>query len=393
MPDNTEYAFSVDLSDSPESDPLFPVRKDGKWGYINQLGNVVIAPKFLQAGRFIDGMARVALFPSGSAISEVTSPDPKATFFNRFNRFDKSLGSKRNIKYLFIDKSGSVVLNPNFDFVDQFYNGLARISNGDEFTGKWGFIDKEGNVVIEPNFQKAMPFSEGLAEVKINFKSGFIDKTGNVVIEPKFIESYAFSDGLALVCLGIMFDRRFGYIDRTGKMVIKPVYSEALSFSEGLAPVTPWGFYEGVWGYIDKSGNLVIKPKYDRAYPFSEGLAFVNRYPNWKIPNIFLRSMTEPSKQALINKKGEVITDFVFSRTGNFSDGLCRVSLDSRPKDFRDDAYKQGKTGYLDKSGSLKIPYQFNDAHDFYNGLAYVKIGDQWGYINKNGSFVYRPTK
>lgn len=393
MPDNREYAFNVESSESSESDPLFPVRSDGKWGYINQNGQIVIQPKFMHAGAFIDGIARVSLIPSGSAISEITSPDPKATFFNRFDRYNKTLGSKRNIKHVFIDKSGSVVLNPGFDFVDQFYDGLARVCNGDEFTGKWGFIDKKGNVVIEPDFQKAERFSEGLAEVKINFKSGFIDKSGNVVIEPKFIESFAFSDGLALVCLGILFDRRFGYIDRTGNMVIKPVYSEALSFSESLAPVTPWGFYEGVWGYINKSGNLVIEPKYDRAYPFSEGLAFVNRYPKWKIPNIYLRSMTEPSKQALINNKGELITDFIFYRVSRFSEGLCRVSMEALPKDCREITFKPGKFGFIDKSGFLKIHYKFDDAHDFHNGLAYVKIGDQWGYVNKNGSFVYQPTK
>ncbi|EAK1349894.1 WG repeat-containing protein, partial [Campylobacter coli] len=52
--------------------------------------------------------------------------------------------------------------------------------------GKWGFIDKSGKIVIEPKFDGVGNFSEGLAGVELNGKWGFIDKSGKIVIEPKF---------------------------------------------------------------------------------------------------------------------------------------------------------------------------------------------------------------
>ena len=65
-------------------------------------------------------------------------------------------------KYGFIDKSGKVVIEPQFDDADLFSEGLVLV----EKDGKWGFIDKSGKVVIEPQFDDAEPFSEGLAKVR-----------------------------------------------------------------------------------------------------------------------------------------------------------------------------------------------------------------------------------
>ena len=49
---------------------------------------------------------------------------------------------------------------------------------------KYGFIDKNGKVVIEPQFDNVSAFSEGLAKVEKDGKWGFIHKSGKVVIEP-----------------------------------------------------------------------------------------------------------------------------------------------------------------------------------------------------------------
>ena len=65
-------------------------------------------------------------------------------------------------KYGFIDKSGKVVIEPQFDNAEPFSEGLACV----EKDGKWGFIDKSGKMVIEPQFDGASDFSEGLAKVK-----------------------------------------------------------------------------------------------------------------------------------------------------------------------------------------------------------------------------------
>jgi len=71
-----------------------------------------------------------------------------------------------------------------------FHDGLARVSIGDDKTGKWGFIDKQGKFVINPQFDYISKFSDGLAGVRVGDdktgKWGFIDKQGKFVINPQF---------------------------------------------------------------------------------------------------------------------------------------------------------------------------------------------------------------
>jgi len=50
--------------------------------------------------------------------------------------------------------------------------------------GKNGYIDKTGKILIKPQFDYAWPFFEGLAVVKIGDRLGYIDKTGEFIWEP-----------------------------------------------------------------------------------------------------------------------------------------------------------------------------------------------------------------
>ncbi len=104
----------------------------------------------------------------------------------------------------FVDKEGKYVINPQFDsqYLDSlmltavfwgfkelgrasFSNGLARIRIGDSF----GYIDKTGKIVINPQFANALPFYGELAWV--TFGSGsdeemaWIDKEGKTVWREK----------------------------------------------------------------------------------------------------------------------------------------------------------------------------------------------------------------
>lgn len=49
--------------------------------------------------------------------------------------------------------------------------------------GKWGYIDKTRKIVIKPQFDDVESFSEGLARVEIGYKKGYIDKTRKYVWE------------------------------------------------------------------------------------------------------------------------------------------------------------------------------------------------------------------
>ncbi len=292
---------------------LAAVKVGDKWGFIDESGKMVIEPQFDRYGYgFNEGLACVGLIKG-----QLEKPEPESFIISE-GKID-TIWNNHIIKYGFIDKTGKIVIDAQFDGDSRFKEGLASVRIGDkkgfidktgkmvfehqnytfgfseglacvwekvdESNRKYGYINKAGEVVIEPQFDLAQDFTEGLACVRIGDKEGFIDKTGKIVIEPQYKRAFNFVDGLAAVEV----DGKYGYINKAGEMVIEPKYDFTREFSEGLAKVE----IEGKDGFIDKTGKIVIEAKYDGADDFSGGVA-----PVWV-----------DKKMGFINKTGEMVVE------------------------------------------------------------------------------------
>lgn len=136
-------------------------------------GKIVIVPKYYNAYRFTEGIARVEPF-------EVIL--------------------SKAIRVQFIDKSGKLLPNSQiYSYAAPFSEGLALVVVAGE--RKYSYIDTTGKRVIEQN-QVDSPFKEGLAAVGNGHESGYIDKTGQTVIPLQFESNQSFNEGLAPVKVG-----------------------------------------------------------------------------------------------------------------------------------------------------------------------------------------------
>ncbi|MCM3873100.1 MAG: WG repeat-containing protein [Pyrinomonadaceae bacterium] len=332
--------LSVTAQNRPsESNALFPIEQNSRWGYIDSLGKIVIEPRFEAAGEFSHGLAPVEI----------------------------------DAKWGFINETGELVVKAQYSGAHEFSEGLARVQvGGDKYGmyGKWGFIDETGRMVIEPRYGELngvgdgdSDFHEGLAMFEIDRKKGFIDKAGSVVIAPRFEYAYHFSEGLASVCEGL---DKWGYIDQTGQWAILPKLDWGSLFSEGLAPVT----LNGVCGYVDRTGDLKLKPKFKEGEDCATVWgSFDGGLSRWKVGD----------KYGYIDRSGQFVIKPEFDLTFNFSEGMAFV-------------VKDGKYGFINQAGVMAIEPQFYDAKDFHNGLARVSYSarESWGYVNKAGEFVWK---
>jgi hypothetical protein len=82
---------------------------------------------------------------------------------------------------------------------------------------------------------------------------------------------------------------------------------------------------------------------------------------------------------ALIDRTGKV----VYSVAASHADDRI-----SSMKEGRACLSKDGKRGYLDESGKVVIPCQYEMALDFSEGRAAVKQGGKWGFIDREGRAV-----
>jgi hypothetical protein len=119
------------------------------FGFLNTLGVEVIAPTFLGARSFSEGLAAVNT-PTG--FERVTN---ELTHFTDWN-----------LVWGFIDTTGRLIVDYQFDEVRDFREGLAAVAiRNEEGELVWGFIDTAGNIAVTPQFTWVNDFHEGYAVV------------------------------------------------------------------------------------------------------------------------------------------------------------------------------------------------------------------------------------
>lgn len=207
---------------------LAAVKINGKYGFIDQTGKMVIAPTYDGGGFFHNGVAVVELNKQGLVIDRNNKRVLDKTFSNLSAFSDGMARFEDNLQVGFIDEKGNVKIKPTFT-VDSddaerrmfFSEGLcpfqtgtiAGVAGGTRILKKFGYIDKTGKVIIKPQFDYAGQFIDGIAVVSTGGNYGYIDKHGNYVIEPKFANVGNFINGIARVSGGGEFgDYKFRFI-------------------------------------------------------------------------------------------------------------------------------------------------------------------------------------
>ncbi|HWZ31292.1 MAG TPA: WG repeat-containing protein [Bryobacteraceae bacterium] len=266
------------------SEGLAPVRVGRFWGYIDRTGRMAIQPQFQGAAEISDGLGRFMVWEKMQCSGRGYTKDdaPMYAFAMHDITFHLTSGCfAEHQRFGYVDKTGQIVIKPEFFVAEDFSEGLAAVRIEESATSKYAFVDKTGAIVIRPQFDQAYSFSEGLAAVETGFRAeggkkvagkwGFIDRLGKFVISPRFELTLGFSEGLARACENL---GAWGFIDRTGGFVIAPNFNQALDFSEGLAGVWP---DDGDFLYIDRTGKRVLKLKNGR-WAFSDGLTVAGEY-------------------------------------------------------------------------------------------------------------------
>jgi len=195
------------------SEGVAAVKSGTRMGYIDRSGAVVIPPQFDDEGEFSQGLARVVIGgrtgfhrPEGPA-----GPQPAV---RRGPEVLRGAGARETGRPVEVHRSRRQgVIDVRYDEYTDFTEGFALVKSG----GKYGFIDKSGKLAIQAQFDNALqlfprawppsasgaaaatstaaassrstrstsrrPFTQGLGRVRQNGKWGYIDKAGKFVIQ------------------------------------------------------------------------------------------------------------------------------------------------------------------------------------------------------------------
>jgi len=275
-----------------------------------------------------------------------------------------------------------------------------------EKDGLYGFIDNQGKIIIQPQFDLALSFCENVAYARKDSVYGFINKNGSFIIKQTFpkkyimetflirpnieingnfgnypkIEDIRFSDGLSVFL--DTTSNKYGYINKKGDFKIAPQFESAFPFSEGLAVVN----LNGKFGYINTEGNIVIECIYDNAKSFNCNRAVCNfsKTENQEVDGKDVPFFS--SNVVVIDKSGSIINaPQGMAVVHNFSQNIA-VKLDLNKMLFSGKGFC-----FIDEGLNPKTDYLFEDAKDFSEDWAAVKINDKWGFVDVNFQKIIEP--
>ncbi len=176
-------------------------------GYMNvKTGKIIVQPKYDKAFQYYEGLAFVDTIDSGIWVIDKEGKVKYGPYFYRTDawnyRYSEGLALVKkevddHIRYIYIDHNGKVklMLPEEYVFACHFFEGLACFAVEDsQGREKYGYIDKSGRVVIEPMYESVSDFQNGLAVVGFyegkEMRVGVINKSNEWVIPPQYNEIY-----------------------------------------------------------------------------------------------------------------------------------------------------------------------------------------------------------
>lgn len=323
---------------------LAAVKKDGKWGYIDETGEMVIPFQYDKAYLFREGLALVGkreqrdvwhptgeLDQGGNRVYEDGPTDVYVWYIIDAEGNETPLMAPAYVYDEETQESGYEE-QPAFGLcgsVDQqsfeagYYNGYLNLEGYVHLEEPENLVyDRQGNRLDFGWNMASLAYNEGVFAGYTEGAAGFcvLDATGKVVLSSQDNYQVAtlrpFNQGMApALCYpeALNFAGAWGFMDRSGKMVIPAQYkdfyvsgplTEYKVFNDGIAVVQSM---DGKWGGINKNGATVIPFAYDSLRVFHEGLAAAEQGGKWGV----------------IDTANRVVVPFQYDTLSGFNEGLC----------------------------------------------------------------------
>lgn len=374
-------------------DGLAPVKKDGKWGFIDKNGNVAIDFQYDYAWRFNEGYAMVA-----KAVSFTPSG------FSEYITYDFRYYMEAEIGFVDAEGKYTTLINPAASYDNDqrpvpgpltltFHDVTIDYGDGDVYTSR--FLPEE----------ETWLFHQGVVLFRdVDPESGYPTqrtfKTDGTEVRPEE-NGYSFGNPTGPMNEGlipIVSGECGGYMDINGKPFLfeEEEFGPEITtdwgtlrnsrwicsvntFNQGLALATQ-AVYDAathettyLTGFIDKDYNWVIEPQFNYWY-------WQDTYRTCQVfGETGLASVAKADRKwGAIDKTGAVVIPFQYEQLGVVGCGLQMFAQD-------------GKYGYLDaETHEAAIPAQYAAASSFSSslGLAAVYDGKNAFLIDRNGSAV-----
>ena len=217
--------LAVSIGGYAQTAELEKFEQNGKWGFKDQQGNVVVRATYDAVFDFSDGMARV----------------------------------RNKDKFGFVDATGKEVVKPKYLSAADFENGVAIVA---EKKTKWLLATLMATAAAAQSVSDEMYYMTDMYGRRYNRASLSIPDQLQYDINLRALQN-KLSDGTSAAGEQIKTGQIVGLIDKTGKQIIPAKYHSLINFKDNLWITSYWNGDQGASGYPFKAiyGHSVTEVK------------------------------------------------------------------------------------------------------------------------------------
>ena len=302
-------------------------------------------------------------------------------------------------KYGMVDIDGKLCISCSYDdFVESENKEYFAFKQN----GKWGFLSNDEQIQLQFKYDCIENITDSTFVANLNGKYGLFKYNGDAIFEPKYDHivykwtgnesdpTYVYlNDKVAIVNSRNEFVTGFDYSGYGWFEV--PQNGKYIEVFKVVQSKSNYNYEKKRYGIIEyETGREVIPCEYERLGRISEGLLCAEKN----------------DKYGFIDLNNQVVIPFKFEDAEDFSEGLAMVAVHGGYYNSRIGVLPYSLYGYIDKKGQFVIPPKFPDpmsnslygGDGFHEGLAAMgeRVGNymtaqQFGYIDKTGKYIIPP--
>lgn len=397
-------AIYEDLQNLPYKEGQVLVKKDGKLGVINMLGKTVIENKYdeIKIDSYYEEENNYK--NSGYIVGKNVNSEMQYDYINykkeQLNKESyKSIQRITDIQnkdevYLIYEKNGKYgVIKNNTQILKNEYDSIKYDNLNKLFIilkdNKYAVANIEGQIIISNQYDLVEIEGTYIYAQKDN-KQLVFDNKGQQKENIQYKSEYLVDNSQYKIVINQ--ENKYGVEDLSGRKIIDNIYFYIEYLNNNYFIVSG---QDGKNGIIDSNGKKVLELKYDtiqkldnsdliQAYSSQTDMAYLYNSDVKKVAELKFGKIYDGKDYVKIYSNQEVKYFDLKGKEKTNKEILENNLL------FAD--VKNGKWGFVDKSGNIKIDYNYDEVTEFNQyGFAGIKKDGKWGSVDQKANIVIEP--
>jgi len=313
------------------------------------------------------------LVPARAVVEEIATV--KVDEVTGYSQSDGVYTTLRDGLYGYCFADGTELLAPQYAYAEDFQDGMAVVSP--DGAGRYGYVNLDGKLAVAARYRQAFPFAEGRA-FAVRDRGGLL-----VLLDREGRELASFPDAALQPGDRVQFSEGLAVIPVRARADVIEEDTETEEEKNGAKAEAGTQEPSLVYRVVDLEGQEVCTLTdacVDFRNGYHNGRVAAAESGAWVENGTSRRFQADEGSWGYRDARGELAVPYQFDEAAPFSEGMAAVGL------------KGGKErilyGFIDPDGNEIFPLEYDGFVSCVNGSGAVLKNNRWAYVDREGHFL-----